>query len=114
MKFDDRQTLLDIAFCLRTMSDHVRGLTKEQFSADRARQDAVLYRITVLGEAARRMSEPFRASHPEVPWSSMVGMRNRVIHGYDQVDLHIVWGVVTLEVPVLFAKLQPLIPQQDK
>lgn len=74
------------------------------------RQSAVLHRLLVLGEAAKRISRPFRAAHPEIPWSQMAGMRDRLIHGYDEVDLDEVWRTVTRDVPALLEQIEPLLP----
>ena len=53
-------------------------------------QDSVIRRLEIAGEAAGRVSEQFRERHPAIPWARMVGMRNRVAHGYDAVDLDII------------------------
>ena len=70
------------------------------------RLDALLYEIVVLGEAARRLSPETRAAHPDVPWREIIGMRNRLIHGYAAVDRDIIWTVVTEDLPSLIASLQ--------
>ena len=57
----------------------------EQFAADERTWSAVLYQISVIGEAVKRLSESFRAQHPSMPWPQMAGMRKKVIHGYDAV-----------------------------
>jgi uncharacterized protein with HEPN domain len=82
----------------------VRGRTREAFDADEVRQLAVLHLIQVLGEAASRVTAAFRDAHPEIPWAQLVGMRNRIVYGYDHVDPDIVWRVATEDVePVLAA-----------
>lgn len=74
-------------------------------------QDAVLRNIEIIGEAAGRVSPEFAARHPEIPWRDIVGMRNRLIHGYLTVNLDIVWRVVATDLRVLQPKLQTLAAQ---
>jgi uncharacterized protein with HEPN domain len=66
----------------------------ETFLVDEKTQDAIMFNLIVLGEAANRLSEEFREYHPDVPWASIIGTRNVIVHGYDQVKLQIVWDVV--------------------
>jgi uncharacterized protein with HEPN domain len=70
-------------------------------------QDSVIRRIEILGEAARRVSPATREALPEVPWAGMVGMRNLMIHDYDDLDLEIVWATVQHDLPDLIARLEP-------
>ena len=62
--------------------------------AARLAQAAVLHELLVLGEAAKRLSAAFREEHPDVPWKAIAGMRDRLLHGYDDVDLDLVWKTV--------------------
>jgi uncharacterized protein with HEPN domain len=112
----DAAALLDILHSAKQAIAHASGLSFEGFAADVLRQDAVIRRIEVVGEAARRVSAAGRASNPELPWVQMVRMRNRIIHEYDQVDLQIVWDTVTKDLPPLVRKLErfvPAGPEQD-
>ena len=61
--------------------------------------------VEVVGEAATRVSAETRARHPQLPWAMMTSMRNRLIHGYDEVDLEVLWGTVTEDLPPLIAQL---------
>ncbi len=67
-------------------------------------------RIEIIGEATRRLSPEFRAEHPEIPWQDMAGMRSKLIHDYDKVDLHRVWEVVERDIPALITHIEPLVP----
>ncbi len=87
----DESILLDIDAAARRITGFVRGFTFEQFVEDERTWSAVLYQISVIGEAVKRLSESFRAQHPSIPWPQMAGMRNKVIHGYDTVDFERVW-----------------------
>ena len=68
---------------------------------DRMRQDAIVRRLEVIGEAVKQLSESSRTAEPDIPWRRIAGMRDRLIHGYAGVDLEIVWRVVEDELPPL-------------
>jgi uncharacterized protein with HEPN domain len=102
--------LLDILHEARTALTFVAGKTIHEFEEDTLCQYAVIRAIEVLGEAAGRVSDDFRESHPEVPWRRMIGMRNRMIHGYDDIVLSIVWEVVQADIPELIRTIEPLAP----
>lgn len=66
-------------------------------------------RLEIIGEAARRTSVDFRAAHPDLPWQSMIQMRNVMIHQYDDVDPTIVWDTVREDLPPLIAQLEKVL-----
>ena len=108
----DAAALLDILPSARQALEHAAGLNFEAFVADVLRQDAVIRRIELVGEAARRVSEAGRVSHPQLPWAQMIRMRNRIIHEYDQVDLQIVWDTLTDDLPTLIRQLERIVPTE--
>ncbi len=67
---------------------------------------AVVRLLEIVGEAAKHLSEEFREAHPETPWRLMAGTRDRLIHGYFDVDLDVVWAIVTKDLPPLIEKLE--------
>ena len=72
----------------------VDGLGKEDFLADKRTQSAVVMSLVVIGEAATKVMDRyagFTDKHPEIPWRSMRGMRNRIAHGYFEINLEVVW-----------------------
>ncbi len=86
----------------------VEGLTKEAFFADRRTQSAVVMCLIVIGEAATKITDrdaAFAQAHPLVPWRSMRGMRNRIAHGYFEIDFNIVWATVRTALPELLEQL---------
>ncbi|MFH0938920.1 MAG: HepT-like ribonuclease domain-containing protein [Planctomycetota bacterium] len=87
----DQTYLLDILEAARLAIFYVGNKSENEFLADIQCQDSVIRRLEIIGEAARRVSNEFRLVHPELPWSDMIGMRNILIHEYDDVDIHIVW-----------------------
>ena len=109
----DDVTLLQIADSGNLAVEFARGLDWNDFVADLRTQAAVLYHIEVIGEAVKRLSPSFRAAHPAIPWSSIAGMRDRLIHDYSNVDLDLVWDTVGQDVPDLLRYLEPLLPREE-
>ena len=70
---------------------------------------AVTHLVEIIGEAAGRMPVEIREKWPRIQWAGIVGMRNRLIHGYDIIDLDIVWRVVTSELPLLIGELEKIL-----
>ena len=65
--------------------------------------------MEIIGEAARRVSVATRDKHSEVPWRAIIGMRDRMIHGYDEVDLDVLWDVIQLDLPALVEQLEGIL-----
>lgn len=87
---------------------YVEGLDKADFLEDRRTQQAVILNLVILGEAVTKLLsqyEPFAARYPQVPWRSMKGMRNRLAHGYFDINLEVVWDTVQTALPGLLAQL---------
>lgn len=73
----------------------------EAFLEDEKTQDAILYNLIVIGEAANKISGEFREKFPSIPWSSIIGTRNILAHGYDHVKLEIVWKILQEDLSIL-------------
>ena len=97
----DEATAADILLAAQDVQRFASGMSFEEFASDRKTQAAVLYRTSVIGEAAKRLSEEFRGSHPAIEWKQIAGMRDRCIHRYDEIKLDIVWEVITVHAPAL-------------
>lgn len=94
---------------------HVEGLNKDDFFADKKTQQAVILNIIVIGEAATQIADEypeFTSAHPEVPWKQMRGMRNRMAHGYFEINLDVVWDTVQLSLPELEQQILRIQPKQ--
>ena len=85
----DEVTLRDMVEACRAIAEFIHWIDRETFLEDRKTRSATFHQLFVLGEATKRLSEGFRSRHQEFPWSSMAGMRNVLIHSYDQVDLEL-------------------------
>ena len=110
----DDAVILDILTAARRAVEFATGLTKDQLGADIKTQSAVLHQLLVLGEAAKRLSDSFRSAHPQTPWKAIAGMRDRLIHGYDDVDLGEVWRTLVADLPALIVALEPLVPAKPQ
>lgn len=105
----DRESLQDIARAAGQILNYAQGQTRQTLSANPMRLDAVLYELVVLGEAARRLSQPLRDAHSEVPWREMIGMRSVITHGYDEVEEDELWKVIERDLPELIAKIEKIL-----
>jgi uncharacterized protein with HEPN domain len=104
---------------LRHMLDHAReavdlakGKSRPDLANTRLLQLGLVRLVEIIGEAAARLPKEERAKYPAIPWEDVVGMRNRLIHGYDMVDLDILWNTVTVELPELIKTLEEAIPPE--
>jgi uncharacterized protein with HEPN domain len=104
----DVHTLKVIRKAAMALRAHINGYDQNSFEAERKVRSAVLYEIVIIGEGAKRLSAEFRASHPEVPWKKITGMRERVVHSFDEVNLGLVWNVSHDQVPSLIAALDEI------
>jgi uncharacterized protein with HEPN domain len=89
----------------------IDGMSKEDFLADKRTQQAVVMSLVIIGEAAARIMDKhsqFVADNSEIPWRGMRGMRNRVTHGYFDIDLNVVWATTQTALPDLLSKLERL------
>jgi uncharacterized protein with HEPN domain len=73
----------------------------------------ILREMTIIGEAARRLSQPFMDAHPEIPFAGMISMRNALVHDYDDVRLQWVWATVKEDLPGLLTTLEPLLTKNE-
>lgn len=98
----------------RDAREFVANMTEADFVASRLHQNAVIRSLEVIGEAAGKVSAETVALQPEIPWREITGMRHRLIHGYADIRLGLVWFVVQDRLPPLIAALDPLIPDADR
>lgn len=108
----DEAYLLDILLAARKIVRFSRGYDAEKFAADEVLQHAVMRLIQIIGEAARKISPAYKEAHPQIPWTQIIGMRNRLVHEYFQVETDIVWEVVEKDIPALIPLIKPLVPPE--
>jgi uncharacterized protein with HEPN domain len=105
---------------LRHMLDHGReavtmaaGKTRTDLDTDRKLNLALVRLLEIIGEAASRTPDDERTQYPQIPWGQIVGLRNRLIHGYDSVDFDILWQIVNHDLPPLIADLEQIVTPGD-
>jgi uncharacterized protein with HEPN domain len=79
----------------------MRGTNKKKFENDLMRQDAIMLQIEIIGEAARNVSDEFQEEHTDIPWSEMIGMRNKIVHDYFEIDVSKIWDTAKNDIPQL-------------
>jgi uncharacterized protein with HEPN domain len=85
-------------------------MDKVAFFSDDKTQSAIVFQLLIMGEAVKRLSLDLRSQHPEIPWSLIAGMRDNLIHRYDDIDLDEVWKTAEVDMPVLLTALESLLP----
>ena len=101
----DEAHLADILEAARAIQRFTSGVTLEAFKANEEKYEAVNRKLEIIGEAAGRLSPVARDQFPEIPWNLLTGMRNILIHDYDDVDLDVVWDTVLRDLPPLVIRL---------
>ena len=109
----DLAWVLDMLQASRKILEYAVGLNEEQFRTSGLHQDAILRQLTIVGEAAKRVSVELRASHPEVPWRQVAGFRDVVVHNHARVDVREVRRIVQEDLPPLVTLLEPLVPPKE-
>ena len=90
----------------REAAELARGKTRADLDENRVLQLALSRLVEIVGEAASRVPAELQERHPELPWREAIGARNRLIHGYDSVDLDILWEIVATDVPLLIPQVE--------
>lgn len=106
----DDAYLYDMLESAQAILQYLAGKTWDEFSKDALLQDAVVRRLEIIGEAAGRVSAETQQKHAHIPWTAIKGTRNRVIHGYDTVQLDIIWDIAQDDLPNLVNELKKIIP----
>jgi len=101
MKKDDTVYLRHILDAIDLIEEYTNEMSENEFLSNLMARDAVVRQIEIIGEAARNISDEFRDSYPKVPWRKMIGIRNKIIHEYFNVDFSIVWDTVQDDLPDL-------------
>ena len=111
---NDAVYLHHILDAINRIQGYTAGVSYDQFLQDSLLQDGVVRQLEIIGEAAKNVSSTFRDAHPELPWSQMTGTRNKLIHGYFEVNHFIVWDTVQSDLPPLKQQVERIIEEMDE
>ncbi|MBW4084990.1 DUF86 domain-containing protein [Paenibacillus sp. S150] len=109
MKSKDRIILQKISGYICDVMKYVDGYTFEQFMADKKTISACAFTVSQMGELAKNVSLDTQEAHPHIPWKSIRGMRNRIVHDYENVDLAVLWGTLAASLPELLKQIENLL-----
>ena len=91
------------------VQEYLKNCTEEKFSRDKATQDAVIYRLMIIGESATKIPNDIKKIDTDIPWRTIIGFRNIVIHDYTNVSMGRVWEIYQKELPILHDQLTTLL-----
>ena len=113
-KRDDQISLVDMLNHAKEAVDLLGEASLDDLIGDRVMQLALRKLVEVVGEAANRVSEEAQQQHTSIAWGEIIGTRNRMVHGYDDVDLSILWDIIKNDLPPLIEQLETLVWEQAK
>ncbi len=106
---DDMERLKHIADTIRNIEQLSAGITEEEFNSSLRDQLAIGMCFAILGEAASKLNKGLRESNPDVPWSSIIGMRHVLVHDYMKISQSRIWDAIKTDVPVLREQIQKIL-----
>lgn len=109
---DSRERVLDILEAIERIEKYGHG-GREEFEQNELVQVWILHHLQIIGEAVNTLRPELQESHPEIPWASIVGMRNVLVHQYFEIDTEIIWSVVENELPKLKEWFQVILDARD-
>jgi uncharacterized protein with HEPN domain len=104
----------DMIYCCNGILMHMAGLDRELVLSTRIVREATLWNIGILGEAANHIPGTVREAHREIPWRTIINARNRVIHGYGDIDEDVAWDIVIHDIPELMPQLRALLEEAER
>lgn len=111
---DCRDYLEDILDSIIDIEQFIRGMDFEAFENDKKTMNAVIRSLEVIGEATKNIPEPIKKKYPSIPWKTMAGMRDKMIHEYFGVDIEILWVTATEDVPAIKPMVQNILNNLEK
>jgi uncharacterized protein with HEPN domain len=109
MKPDDRVRISHMIDALNSVAKFIAGRSRDDLDRDEMLLFALIRAIEIVGEAASKMSEEMRSTNPQIPWNSIVGMRNRLAHAYFDTNHDIIWNTATKAAPELLNKISHIL-----
>ena len=109
---DPNVRLLHMRDYARQAVEMIRGRSREALDTDAMLRLALTHLVELVGEAASQVPTAVRQEHPQIPWQKVIGMRHRLVHGYDKVDYHILWHTVASNLPPLIETLERMLGEE--
>lgn len=109
MKKDDTIYLHHILDAIGLIEEYTKGMSENEFLGNSMAHDAVVRQIEIIGEAARNVSDEFQEKHPNLPWMKMIGIRNKIIHEYFNINYAIVWDTIKDDLPALKRTIKKIV-----
>lgn len=109
----DKIRLQHIRDAARKIIAFTQGETRESLARDEKLQLAVVRLIEIIGEASSRLTDDLKQQYPAIPWLAVVGMRNRIVHAYFDIDLNVVWDTAVEAIPTLLAQVEDILSDME-
>ena len=109
----DRESLIDIINAAKRILRYTKNVSCLELEANDEKLSAILYQITIIGEATKRLSESLRQTYSDIPWREMAGMRDIIVHKYDQLDFEVIWDVINNKIPELLNLIESCLKDID-
>ncbi len=111
MKRTNKHYFRDILEYAKTSLEFIQNVSYEEFITDKKATFATIRALEVIGESSNRISDELKEKYPHLPWIEMRGLRNRIIHNYDDIDYTIIWNVLKNEIPNLIKQIEEIIEE---
>jgi uncharacterized protein with HEPN domain len=105
--------LIDMLESIKKIENYTSTISYKEFLQDEKTKDAVVRNLEIIGEGANQIPKEIQETYKEIPWSQIVGLRNRLIHGYFVVDYAIVWSIIKDELPDLKVQLEKIMKEGE-
>lgn len=109
---DPKVRLLHMQDYARRAVDMVQGKRREDLDSNEMLRLALTHLVELVGEAASQVPTDVQAQYPQIPWPEVIGMRHRLIHGYDLVDYDVLWDTILINLPRLIATLDEILKEE--
>ena len=114
MRKDDLKRIRHMLDAAKEAMSFIKGRKRSDLDTDRMLVLSLVKSVEIIGEAASKVTQESRDDHPEVPWLNIIGMRNRLIHVYFDIDLDRVWDTITDDLPPVIAALEKIVQKEEK
>lgn len=111
---NDRLRLRHILDAISRIREYVSGMAFDTFQSDEKTLYAVLWQLSVIGEAATNITTELKEANPRIQWQSATAARNRLVHGYFDIDPNIIWDLVENDLPFLKLQVETIVEELEK